>query len=132
MTIKKDNIKNWFLSTDKMFNRFKKYAIDYNNPKKRRIFVDNNSAVLFVAHLDTVQPPKINAITKGKIHACGLDDRLGAKIAFDLSKELGADLLLTDLEESCQTTAKYHTCKDCYDTFETENSENIAIESETI
>ena len=112
MTIKKDNIKNWFLPTDKMFKRFKKHTIDYNNPKKRRIFVDNNSAVLFVAHLDTVLPPKINSITKSKIHACGLDDRLGAKIAFDLAKELKADLLLTDLEESCQTTAKYHICKD--------------------
>jgi len=50
--------------------------------------------------------------TKKRIYASGLDDRLGAMLAYELSNRLRADLLLTDHEESCQTTAQYHECKD--------------------
>ena len=78
----------------------------------RRVFIDRGSKILFVAHLDTVLMPKFVKRTKNRIYATGLDDRLGCKIAFELSKELGADLLLTDHEEKCASTARYHECKE--------------------
>lgn len=77
----------------------------------RRIFIDNGSDVLFVAHIDTVLLPKIKKQKPKRIHATGLDDRLGCLLAFNLGIELGADILLTDDEEKCRSTAEYHVCK---------------------
>ncbi len=106
------NIKYWLKPIDELFADLDHYVYDKNDKDKRRIFVNRSSDVLFVAHLDTVLEPKFIKQTKNHIHATGLDDRLGCMIAYQLSKELGADLLLTDNEEKCSTTAKYHECKD--------------------
>lgn len=110
--IDKTKIQYWFRNIDDIFADFKGNALDYADKTKRRIFIDNQSDVLFVAHLDTVLPPKIHKQTKKRIYAQGLDDRLGCLIAYQLSVELKADLLLTDNEESGQTTAQYHDCKE--------------------
>jgi hypothetical protein len=98
----------WFKDTDSMFTSFDKYVLDKDDATKRRVFIDNGGSVLFVAHLDTVQTPMIKKYKKDRIWAQGLDDRLGACIAYKLSTMLGADLLLTDNEESGQSTATYH------------------------
>lgn len=114
-TITKDSITEfWFQSTDNIFNSFSRHVLDADDKDKRRIFIDNGSQVLFVAHLDTVLPPKIIKKKEDRVWAQGLDDRLGALIAYRLSKKLGADLLLTDNEEVCASTARYHELKDDY------------------
>ncbi|KKM66148.1 hypothetical protein LCGC14_1484110 [marine sediment metagenome] len=77
----------------------------------RRVFIDNGGDVLFVAHLDTVLPPKIKKQTKKRLHASGLDDRLGCLLAYELGTKLCADILLTDDEEKCISTAQHHITK---------------------
>lgn len=104
-------LKNWLRSTDLLFHLHKKHVLDGSNERQRRIFIDRGGDVLFVAHLDTICKPRLAKYGKKRVYAAGLDDRLGALIAFELSEKLGADLLLTDLEESCQSTALYHDCK---------------------
>jgi len=96
----------WWRPASEIFEHFG--AVGEN----RRIFIDNGGSVLFVAHVDTVLPPRIKRVTKNRIFATGLDDRLGCDIAFSLSRELGADLLLTDLEEQGRSTAQFHDLKD--------------------
>ncbi len=110
--MKKDNLLYWLQPINSIFSDFRSYAVDVSNKRKRRIFIDRGSDVLFVAHLDTVQKPKFYKQTNKRIYAAGLDDRLGAMMAYELSNELKADLLLTDNEESLRTTAQYHECKD--------------------
>ena len=102
----------WFLDIEDIFMTFKKSTLDFYNQKKRRIFIDNGGEILFVAHLDTVLPPKVKMKTENKIFAQGLDDRLGASIAYNLSRMLGADLLLCDNEEKGASTAQYQELKD--------------------
>ena len=107
------NLGKWFFSTDDVFKQFEKFTLDGDDKEKRRIFIDRNSKVLFVAHADTVLKPEFKSLSIDGlcIKASGLDDRLGCMIAYELSEELQADLLITDNEESCQSTAYYHDCK---------------------
>ncbi len=102
----------WLKPKKQIFRDFKKHVLDKGNIKLHRIFIDRQADILFVAHLDTVLPPKFKRQTKNRIYATGLDDRFGCMIAYNLSEQLGADLLLTDHEESFATTAKYHDCKE--------------------
>jgi len=73
--------------------------------------VDMKAPVLFVAHLDTVQKlmdPRSIRIDDNRIHATGLDDRLGCYLAFRLNLlGIRGDVLLCDHEETNETTAKY-------------------------
>ena len=77
------------------------------------IFIDNNAPVLAVGHLDYVQfaKPKIKKQYKNTlIYDCPqLDDRLGVWVILDQLKKAGikCDVLLTDSEESGQSTAQY-------------------------
>lgn len=105
-------LKYWLKSKEKLFVDFQKFTIDFNDPKKQRIFIDRKSDILFVAHIDTVQKPKFIKKTKNRIYAAGLDDRLGCLIAHELSTELKTDLLICDLEESAKSTGQYHKLKE--------------------
>ena len=111
MRIDKKIMTYWLTPINRIFRDFKDNTLDYDNRLKRRIFIDNNSDVLLVAHLDTVLKPRFLRHKKNKIYASGLDDRLGCMVAYRLAAQLKADLLLTDLEESAKTTAKHHDCK---------------------
>jgi hypothetical protein len=110
----KDGI--WLKPTETIFKALKKHGI--GNMKTRRVFIERGGPVLFVAHLDTIRPPRFIRTRLAKnmeferIYARGLDDRLGAMLAFELSKELRVDLLFTDHEESGGTTCKFHACKE--------------------
>lgn len=112
-----DKLKFWMQPTDKIFSHFHNFVYgNYSKPKSknkntRRIFIDRGGDVLFVAHVDTVLPPKIKKRTKKRLHASGLDDRLGCLLAYELGVELQVDTLLTDDEEKCQSTAQYHISK---------------------
>ena len=107
-----NDLRWWLRPRRKIIRHFRNFVLDKQDFWKRRIFIDRGSKVLFMAHLDTVQTPKLVSATRHRIYAQGLDDRLGCMIASKLSLELGADLLLTDHEESAGTTARYHICKD--------------------
>lgn len=112
-----DKLKFWMQSTDTIFSYFaddvlgSKIVAGKLSRNDRRIFIDNGSEILFVAHVDTVLPPKIKKRTKERLHASGLDDRLGCLLAYELGIELQADILLTDDEEKCRSTAQYHISK---------------------
>lgn len=108
----KDKLKTWLCPTDALLERFEAHVLDKDDKEKHRIFIDRQSDVLFVAHMDTIQQPCFTKCNEERIYAAGLDDRLGCLLAWELSEELGADLLLTDYEESGKTTAKFHDCKD--------------------
>ena len=116
--MKINKLQYWLKSTAKLFKDFKSLVLDGNDPKKRRIFIDRGSDVLFVAHIDTVQKPKYIRQRKTKtgkqkrIYAQGLDDRLGCMIAYELSKEFNIDLLICDNEEQGKSTGQYHKLKD--------------------
>lgn len=107
----KKKLRYWLSKTDDLFADFRQFTLDGDDLTMRRVFIDRNSDVLFVAHLDTVCTPRLGKYGKKRVYAAGLDDRLGALIASELSEKLGADLLLTDLEENCMSTALYHDCK---------------------
>ncbi len=110
-----DKLDWWMQPTDSIFLYFADKIMGFKLGGKtvndRRIFIDNSSDILFVAHVDTVLPPKIKKRTKKRLHASGLDDRLGCLLAYELGTELQADILLTDDEEKCCSTAQYHICK---------------------
>ncbi len=112
-----DKLKFWMQSTDTIFSYFaddilgSKIEAGKLSRNDRRIFIDNGGDILFVAHVDTVLPPKIKKHTKKRLHASGLDDRLGCLLAYELGMKLQVDILLTDDEEKCQSTAQYHICK---------------------
>jgi len=78
----------------------------------RRIFVDRDSDILLMAHIDTIQTPQLKKHYGNKIWAAGLDDRLGCTLASILSAELKTDLLICDFEEEAKSTGQYHELKD--------------------
>ena len=108
-----DALKYWFKPVEKIFDDLSVYTLDADDVQRHRIFVESSrpASVLAIAHLDTVQTPKIHKITDKRIYGQGLDDRLGCMIAWNMAKDLGIDLLFTDHEESGYTTAKDHVCK---------------------
>ncbi len=105
-----NNLRFW-LSDKALLYRTTEEFILGDNPEEHRIFIDRDSDILFVAHLDTVLPPKYVKSTKKNIWATGLDDRLGCAIATVLGEELQADVLLCDHEEEGKSTAFYHELK---------------------
>ncbi len=107
-----EKLRPWMQSAKGLFLKHNNFVLDGFNRKMHRIFIDRGANVLFIAHLDTVQKPKIKKSSVKYIYGQGFDDRLGCMIAYNLSEELGADLLLTDLEESGVTTVAYHKMKD--------------------
>jgi hypothetical protein len=100
----------WMSGIDYIFDTHKEFELGAD--EQRRLFVDRNSKILFVAHLDTVKLPRIDTVFAHRVSGAGFDDRLGCKIAWELGKELGCDVLLTDYEEDGCSSAQYHELKD--------------------
>jgi hypothetical protein len=107
-----DKLKYWLKPKEQIFKDCESIVEDFYDGEKHRIFIDRNSSVLFVAHLDTVCTPRFVKRKNEKLWAAGLDDRLGCLIACELGHKYGVDVLLTDHEESGKSTAKYHNCTD--------------------
>lgn len=89
--------------------------VKLNVPKGNLFYKDNGANILAVAHLDFI---KDNSFSYVKLvnndyvmYSHALDDRLGAWIILNgiplLAKDIKYDILLTDLEESCHSTAQY-------------------------
>lgn len=113
-----ESLKYWLRPKSELFDDFKNFTLDADDPDGKRIFIDRGSDILFVAHIDTVQVPKFMRLRKTKskktkrIYARGLDDRLGCMIANELSEQLNVDLLLCDNEEIGDSTGQYHYLKE--------------------
>ena len=79
----------------------------------RYVFIDNGSHILGVAHTDTVQSGEAFGVARtgvdNYIFSPRLDDRLGVYTLLDYLPALGVnlDVLLTDDEEMCKSTARY-------------------------
>jgi hypothetical protein len=99
----------WFRDKEYLFQEFDEYRI--GKKKRRRLFFDTGGKILFVAHIDTVLPPKIHKKNDEIIAAQGLDDRLGCCLAFSLMEQFPADLLICDYEENGESTAQFHQLK---------------------
>ena len=81
------------------------------------VYQDNGASILGVAHLDTVcKPLKARVLSPDIVQSLAMDDRLGAYILLDVLKRQGLrfDVLLTDREESAQTTAQYFNPQKSY------------------
>lgn len=101
----------WWISSpvDTIFEHFADNVVHKDDPKKHHIFINRNSSILVVAHVDHVNDidPDPNW-DDTLILARNLDDRLGCALAFN-GPEYGlhADVLLTDHEEIGASTAAY-------------------------
>jgi hypothetical protein len=73
----------------------------------RYSFIDRNSSVLAVAHLDTALTMTKFHVDKHNVFSPSLDDRLGAYIIVDVLPKLGinVDVLLTEGEEVARSTS---------------------------
>jgi len=110
-----NELKTYFVDKEELFQRYKKHVLDGSDKTKRRIFIDNGEPILFVAHADTVQKPRIDKIDKkaGICYGAGFDDRLGIYTIFKLlNNGFKADVLITDNEETGDSTARNHVLKD--------------------
>lgn len=97
---------NWWLSTpiEQVFKHFGKEPA-----KDQYLYLNRGSDIIAMAHLDTVcRLTGITSAKNDKVHATGLDDRLGAWIIMDLLPSIGLnyDIVLTDNEERGQSTIK--------------------------
>lgn len=94
-----------------LYKHFINHIRKENYIHKQHIFVDMDSPILYVVHIDTVQDllkPRDIFINNSKVYATGLDDRLGCYIAFRLNLlGLKGDVLMCDHEEIGLSTAKY-------------------------
>ncbi|MCK9436208.1 MAG: hypothetical protein M0Q12_03245 [Synergistaceae bacterium] len=108
--INHDDLKTIALSN---IEDFKKYGEVTDTEDGIYIFIDRGASILAVAHLDTVQDNQhyytLQHDEEELIHNAQLDDRLGAYIILDVLPKLGvkADILLTENEESGNSTAKH-------------------------
>lgn len=77
----------------------------------RTIYIDRGSPVLGVAHLDSVQHPSTVHVSKNKLHSSTIDNRLGAwLLLYELPRQgIFTDVLLTEHEESGQSTGQFFT-----------------------
>lgn len=88
---------------------FAKYGTNIKNREGSLFFKNNNSKILGIAHLDTVQLPKPSYLANNLFfHPC-LDDRLGVYVLLEILPRYGLqfDLLLTDGEEKGKSTARF-------------------------
>lgn len=113
----------WYSATKKdlieaVKERYKDKFVDIENPVGHCLWVKRtvkNPPYLLVHHIDTVQPHSKNTFVAYKhkekmfIHSPHNDDRLGVATALDVLPENGYDnydILITDMEETGQTTAR--------------------------
>jgi hypothetical protein len=92
---------------------FRDFGHDLTSARGQLVYIDRGASILGVAHLDSVGGSHHfdELLWQGQhvVFTEGLDDRLGAYILLDVLPKMGieCDVLLTDNEESCRSTAEY-------------------------
>lgn len=84
---------------------------------KRYAWKNNNSNILGIAHCDTINCGSDHVLfDKNRVWSSRLDDRLGVYVILDVLPKLDikTDILLTDFEETGNSTAKYFKCDKKY------------------
>lgn len=105
--MRKQDLSPYFGGKREILRMFPAHQHRGKRRKERHIYVDNRAPVLLVAHIDTVQTPRLDRVNRG----AGFDDRLGVYLGHKLvrSRPDLFDLLLTDYEETGGSTAAYFT-----------------------
>jgi hypothetical protein len=105
--MRKQDLLPYFRSKDAILAMFPKQQHRGRQKRERHIYADNGAPILLVAHIDTVQAPRLDRVNRG----AGFDDRLGVYLGHQLVWAYPHlfDLLLTDYEEQCASTAEYFT-----------------------
>jgi hypothetical protein len=101
----KSDLLPYFARKSSVWNMFPARTWRGRGKARRHIYVDNGAPILLVAHVDTVQEPRLDSVNRG----AGFDDRLGVYLGHRLVRERPDlyDLLLTDFEESFASTGQY-------------------------
>lgn len=104
--MRKEELEPYFGSKKDILRMFPGCLIN-RRKRERHVYVDNGAKILLVAHIDTVQTPRLDTVNTG----AGFDDRLGVYLGHKLVHDRPDlfDLLLTDYEESGRSTAEYFT-----------------------
>lgn len=116
---------------------FSQFGDMLDTPGGPLVYRDNGANVLGVAHLDTVMARAPRFCKGGRVVVCPqLDDRLGAWALLKELPRLGVsvDILLTDGEESGNSTAQYFTPPKKYNwifSFDRAGSDVVLYEYET-
>lgn len=99
----KNGIGKFFGKKSTLLKLFKYDIVGFD--ETRYVYVDNEAPVLLVAHIDTVQKPRLEKWNTG----AGFDDRLGCFLGYQLVNKYPQwfDLLLTDYEETGNSTAEF-------------------------
>ena len=89
--------------------KFQSFGELVNDSPNELIYINRNSPVLGIAHLDTVQLFTQFKLMDNRLFSETLDDRLGVWILLNVLPNLGifCDVLLTTNEESCNSSAKF-------------------------
>ena len=103
----KQDLAPYFGSKEAILTMFSEHQRRGKMKQERHVYVDNGAPFLLVAHIDTVQTPRLDRVNRG----AGFDDRLGVYLGHKLVRERSHlfDLLLTDYEEKASSTALYFT-----------------------
>lgn len=101
----KSNLEPYFRGKRDILKMFPHTQHRGRKKKERHVYVDNKAPILLVAHIDTVQTPRLDRVNRG----AGFDDRLGVYLGHKLARSHPHlfDLLLTDYEETGGSTARY-------------------------
>lgn len=105
--MRKQDLMPYFGSKKAILGMFPAHQHRGGKRRERHVYVDHGAPLLLVAHIDTVQTPRLDRVNRG----AGFDDRLGVYLGHKLVQERPDlfDLLLTDYEESGGSTAAYFT-----------------------
>ncbi len=103
--INKATLSPYFKRKSDILAMFPMHQVHNQIKRERYVYVDNGAPSLLVAHIDTVQTPRLDSANRG----AGFDDRLGVYLGHTLATERPDlfDLLLTDYEECGRSTAEF-------------------------
>lgn len=100
-----NELRPYFGSKERILRMFSQRQLKGVTKSERYMYVDHGAPILLVAHIDTVQTPRLDKATRG----AGYDDRLGVYAAHQLCRQYPKwfDLLLSDYEEKIASTAEF-------------------------
>jgi hypothetical protein len=103
-------LKKHVVPSSRNVSRYRKYGDQLPTSRGQLIHQDNSGSILFVGHLDTVLWGKPEWGERSVESCPQLDDRLGVAMILERIPDIVTepyDVLLCDLEEQCDSTARY-------------------------